>query len=240
MPEIADRVEHYPGERPIFDLYGIDDEIQRALERKVPLKSGGHLVIDPTEAMTTIDVNTGGFVGHRNLEETVFKTNLEAALTIARQLRLRNVGGIIIIDFIDMEDEEHRRQVLRTLERQLERDYAKTNIIGITELGLVQMTRKRTRESLAQVLCEPCSTCQGRGQVRSAETICYEIFREILREARAFQADGYMVLASQSVVDRLLDEESANVADLESFIGHPVRFQVETMYSQEQYDVVLL
>ena len=240
MPEIADRVEHYPGERPIFDLYGIDDEIQKALERKVPLKSGGHLVIDPTEAMTTIDVNTGGFVGHRNLEETVFKTNLEAALTIARQLRLRNVGGIIIIDFIDMEDEEHRRQVLRTLERQLERDYAKTNIIGITELGLVQMTRKRTRESLAQVLCEPCSTCQGRGQVRSAETICYEIFREILREARAFQADGYMVLASQSVVDRLLDEESANVADLESFIGHPVRFQVETMYSQEQYDVVLL
>ena len=236
MPEIADRVEHYPGERPIFDLYGI----QKALERKVPLKSGGHLVIDPTEAMTTIDVNTGGFVGHRNLEETVFKTNLEAALTIARQLRLRNVGGIIIIDFIDMEDEEHRRQVLRTLERQLERDYAKTNIIGITELGLVQMTRKRTRESLAQVLCEPCSTCQGRGQVRSAETICYEIFREILREARTFQADGYMVLASQSVVDRLLDEESANVADLESFIGHPVRFQVETMYSQEQYDVVLL
>lgn len=240
MPEIADRVEHYPGERPIFDLYGIEDEIQKALERRVPLKSGGHVVIDPTEAMTTIDVNTGAFVGHRNLEETVFKTNLEAALTIARQLRLRNVGGIIIIDFIDMEDEEHRRQVLRTLERQLERDYAKTNIIGITELGLVQMTRKRTRESLAQVLCEPCSTCQGRGQVRTAESICYEIFREILREARAFQADGYMVLASQSVVDRLLDEESGNVADLESFIGHPIRFQVESMYSQEQYDVVLL
>lgn len=240
MPEIADRIEHYPGERPIFDLYGIEDEIQRALERRVPLKSGGHLVIDPTEAMTTVDVNTGGFVGHRNLEETVFKTNLEAALTIARQLRLRNVGGIIIIDFIDMEDEEHRRQVLRTLERQLERDYAKTNIIGITELGLVQMTRKRTRESLAQVLCEPCSTCQGRGEMRTAETICYEIFREIIREARAFEADGYMVLASQSVVDRLLDEESANVADLESFIGHPIRFQVESMYTQEQYDVVLL
>ncbi|HZJ95319.1 MAG TPA: ribonuclease G [Thiopseudomonas sp.] len=240
MPEIADRIEHYPGERPIFDLYGIEDEIQRALERRVPLKSGGHLVIDPTEAMTTVDVNTGGFVGHRNLEETVFKTNLEAALTIARQLRLRNVGGIIIIDFIDMEDEEHRRQVLRTLERQLERDNAKTNIIGITELGLVQMTRKRTRESLAQVLCEPCATCQGRGEMRTAETICYEIFREIIREARAFEADGYMVLASQSVVDRLLDEESANVADLESFIGHPIRFQVESMYTQEQYDVVLL
>lgn len=240
MPEIREQLEHYPGERPIFDLYGIEDELQKALERKVPLKSGGYLVVDPTEAMTTIDVNTGAFVGHRNLEETIFKTNLEAALAIARQLRLRNLGGIIIIDFIDMADEEHQRQVLRTLERQLERDHAKSNIIGITELGLVQMTRKRTRESLSQILCEPCSTCQGRGLLRTAETICYEIFREILREARAFQAEAYMVLASQSVIDRLLDEESGNVADLETFIERPIKFQVETMYSQEQYDVVLL
>jgi ribonuclease G len=178
MPEIADRLEHYPGERPIFDLYGVEDEIQRALERKVPLKSGGYLVVDPAEAMTTIDVNTGAFVGHRNLEETIFKTNLEAATAIARQLRLRNIGGIIIIDFIDMEDEEHQRQVLRTLEKQLERDHAKTNIIGITELGLVQMTRKRTRESLEQVLCEPCSL-PGARQAEDPETICYEIFREI-------------------------------------------------------------
>ncbi|MDO9322261.1 MAG: ribonuclease G, partial [Pseudomonas sp.] len=165
MPEIAGRLEHYPGERPIFDLYGVEDEVQKALERKVPLKSGGYLIIDPAEAMSTIDVNTGAFVGHRNLEETIFKTNLEAAITIARQLRLRNLGGIIIIDFIDMEDEEHQRQVLRTLEKQLERDHAKTNMLGITELGLVQMTRKRTRESLEQVLCEPCSSCQGRGKL---------------------------------------------------------------------------
>ncbi|MFF7061016.1 ribonuclease G [Pseudomonas sp. NPDC008258] len=240
MPEIADRLEHYPGERPIFDLYGVEDEIQRALERKVPLKSGGYLVVDPAEAMTTIDVNTGAFVGHRNLEETIFKTNLEAATAIARQLRLRNIGGIIIIDFIDMEDEEHQRQVLRTLEKQLERDHAKTNIIGITELGLVQMTRKRTRESLEQVLCEPCLACQGRGKLKTPETICYEIFREILREARAYQAEGYRVLANQKVVDRLLDEESGNVAELEAFIGRTIRFQVESMYSQEQYDVVLL
>lgn len=190
MPEISDRLEHYPGERPIFDLYGVEDEIQKALERKVLLKSGGYLIVDPTEAMTTIDVNTGAFVGHRNLEETIFKTNLEAATAIARQLRLRNLGGIIIIDFIDMEDEEHRRQVLRTLEKQLERDHAKTNIIGITELGLVQMTRKRTRESLVQILCEPCPCCQGRGMLKTAETTCYEIFREILREARAYQADS--------------------------------------------------
>ncbi|WBJ57068.1 ribonuclease G [Pseudomonas aeruginosa] len=236
MPEISDRLEHYPGERPIFDLYGVEDEIQKALERKVLLKSGGYLIVDPTEAMTTIDVNTGAFVGHRNLEETIFKTNLEAATAIARQLRLRNLGGIIIIDFIDMEDEEHRR----TLEKQLERDHAKTNIIGITELGLVQMTRKRTRESLVQILCEPCPCCQGRGMLKTAETTCYEIFREILREARAYQADSYLVLANQKVVDRLLDEESGNVADLEAFIGRTIKFQVEAMYSQEQYDVVLL
>jgi ribonuclease G len=240
MPEISDRLEHYPGERPIFDLYGVEDEIQKALERKVPLKSGGYLVVDPAEAMSTIDVNTGAFVGHRTLEETIFKTNLEAAISIARQLRLRNLAGIIIIDFIDMQDEEHQRQVLRTLERQLERDHAKTNIIGITELGLVQMTRKRTRESLEQILCEPCVSCQGRGKLRTPETICYEIFREILREARAYQAGAYRVLANQRVVDRLLDEESGNVADLEAFIGRTIQFQVEAMYSQEQYDVVLL
>ncbi len=240
MPGSETKLEHYPGERPIFDLYGVEDEIQKALERRVMLKSGGHLVIDQTEAMTTIDVNTGAFVGHRNLEETIFKTNLEAATAIARQLRLRNLGGIIIIDFIDMEDEEHQRQVLRTLEKQLERDHAKTNIIGITELGLVQMTRKRTRESLEQVLCAPCSSCQGRGIQKTPESICYEIFREILREARAYQADEYMVLASQSVIDRLLDEESGNVADLELFIERPIKFQVETMYTQEQYDVVLM
>ncbi|UAW97889.1 ribonuclease G [Halopseudomonas nanhaiensis] len=238
MPGCEDRLEHYPGERPIFDLYGVEDEIQKAMERKVILKSGGHLVIDQTEAMTTIDVNTGAFVGHRNLEETIFKTNLEAATAIARQLRLRNLGGIIIIDFIDMEDAEHQRQVLRTLEKQLERDHAKTNIIGITELGLVQMTRKRTRESLEQILCEPCPCCSGRGIQKTAESVCYEIFREILREARAYQAEAYMVLASQAVVDRLLDEESGNVADLEVFIERPIRFQVETMYTQEQYDVV--
>ena len=240
MPEVADRLEHYPGERPIFDLYGVEDEIQKALERKVLLKSGGYLIIDPTEAMTTVDVNTGGFVGHRTLEETIFKINLEAATAIARQMRLRNLGGIIIIDFIDMEDEEHQRQVLRTLEKQLERDHAKTNIIGITELGLVQMTRKRTRESLTQVLCESCPSCQGRGLQKTAETICYEIFREILREARAYQAEGYRVLANQAVIDRLLDEESGNVADLEAFIGRPIKFQVESTYSQEHYDVVLL
>ncbi|WP_028302188.1 ribonuclease G [Oceanospirillum beijerinckii] len=240
VPSLEPRVEYYPGERPIFDLYGVEDEIQKALGRKVQLKSGGYLVVDQTEAMTTIDVNTGAFVGHRNLEETIFKTNLEAATAIVRQLRLRNLGGIIIIDFIDMEDAEHQRQVLRLLEKNLERDHAKTKLTGVTELGLVQMTRKRTRESLEQVMCEPCPTCEARGTIKTPETVCYEIFREILREERAYGSKTYLVLASQPVVDRLLDEESASVADLELFINKTIKFQVETMYSQEQFDVVLL
>lgn len=240
MPAAVGRIEHYSGERPIFDLYSVEDEIQKALARKVQLKSGGYLVIDPTEAMTTIDVNTGGYVGHRNLEETIFKTNLEAATAIARQLRLRNLGGIIIIDFIDMVDTEHQRQVLRMLEKSLERDHAKTKCTGVTELGLVQLTRKRTRESLEQTLCEPCPSCQGRGTLKTPESVCYEIFREILREERAYNAETYAVLASQAVVDRLLDEESAAVADLEEFIGKTIRFQVESHYSQEQYDIVLM
>ena len=240
IPDLEPLIEHYPGERPIFDLYGVETEIQKALAREVQLKSGGHIVIDQTEAMTTIDVNTGAFVGHRNLEETIFKTNLEAAQTIARQLRLRNLGGIIIIDFIDMEDEEHKRQVLRIFEKMLERDRSKTKITQVSELGLVEMTRKRTRESLERVLCEACPMCSGRSVIKTAETVCYEVFRDILRQARVYEADSFLVIASQNVVDRLLDEESANVADLEEFIGKTIRFQVEQLYTPEQFDVVLL
>ena len=240
IPEIATRVEHYPGERPIFDLYGVEDEIQKALDRKVHLKSGGYLIIDQTEAMTTVDVNTGAFVGHRNLEETIFKTNLEATQAIARQLRLRNLGGIIIIDFIDMIDEEHKRQVLRSLNKNLERDRAKSHITEVSALGLVEMTRKRTRESLERVLCQPCPVCTGRGTLKTPETVCFEIFREILREARQFDAQKYLVLAAQEVVDILLDEESASVAELEEFIGKPIKLQVETLYTQEQFDVVMM
>lgn len=237
-PELVKLIEHYPGERPLFYLYSVEDEIQRALERKVQLKSGGYLVIDQTEAMTTVDVNTGAFVGHRNLEETIFKTNMEAATAIARQLRLRNLGGIIILDFIDMAEKEHQRQVLRILEKSLEKDRAKTTVLGTSDLGLVEMTRKRTSESLEHMLCEPCSICNGSGTIKSAETVCYEILREILREARAFECEKLLVLASPLVIDRLLDEDSANVADLEEFIGRPIQFRVENMYSQEQYDII--
>jgi ribonuclease G len=240
MPELAERIEHYPGERPIFDLFGVEDEIQRALARSVPLKSGGHLVIDQTEAMTTVDVNTGAFLGHRNLEETVYRTNLEAAQAVARQLRLRNLGGIIIIDFIDMVDAEHRRQVLRTLEKSLLRDHAKTTVYEFSPLGLVEMTRKRTTESLERQLCEPCPGCAGRGTIKTAETVCYEIFREITRAVRQFEAQKLLVLASPKVVAKILDEESAAVAELEEFIGKSIRLQADEQYGQEQYDVVLL
>ena len=240
IPEVAYRIEYYPGERPIFDLYGVEDEIQKALTSKVLLKSGGYLVIDQTEAMTTIDVNTGAYVGRKNLEDTLFKTNLEAAQTIARQLRLRNLGGMIIIDFIDMEDLDHRRAVLRALEKALAHDRTKVYMTDMSALGLVELTRKRTRESLEHVLCHPCSVCQGRGTLKTPQTICYEIFREILREARQYGADEYVVVASQAVIDLLLEEEADSIAQLQGFIGRPIQLKVEPQYQQEQYDVVLL
>ena len=240
MPQGAPGIELYAGPRPIFDLNGIEEEIAKALDRKVSLKSGGHLVIDQTEAMTTIDVNTGAYVGHRNLEETIFRTNLEAAVSIARQLRLRNLGGIIIIDFIDMRDEPHRRAVLSALERALSGDRAQTHIVSLSPLGLVEMTRKRTRESLEHLLCTPCPSCEGRGFVRTPETVCNEIFREIVRQSRQFASRELLILAHQDVVDRLLDEESATLGELEAQVGRPIRLQVEALYGVDQYDVVLV
>ena len=236
----SDRLQHYSAERPLFDLHAIEEEIEKALARRVDLKSGGYLIIDQTEALTTIDVNTGAYVGARNFDDTIFKTNLEAAQTIARQLRLRNLGGIIIIDFIDMENGEHRDAVLAELKKALIRDSTRTSVSGFSSLGLVEMTRKRTRESLAHILCEPCPTCQGRGQIKTARTVCYDILREILREARQFDAREYRILASQGVIDLFLDEESQSLAQLGDFIGKPISLQVETAYSQEQFDIILL
>jgi ribonuclease G len=240
VPELSTRLEHYAGERPLFDLYGVEDEIQKALERRVSLKSGGYLIFDQTEAMTTIDVNTGAFVGGRNLEETIFKTNLEAAQAIARQLRIRNLGGIIIIDFIDMRDPEHRDQVLQSLQRSLEKDHAKSAISQVSSLGLVEMTRKRTRESLEHILCEPCPACTGRGVLKTPETVCLDIFREIIREVRQYNVQELLVLASNDVVARLVDEESDTLSELEAFTGVKIKFRAEAQYNQEQYDVVLL
>jgi len=234
------RLELYAGTRPLFDLYNVEEEIERALSRRVDLKSGGYLIIDQTEALTTVDVNTGGFVGGRNFDDTIFKTNLEAAQVTARQLRLRNLGGIIICDFIDMESAEHRNAVLDEFKKALASDRTRITVNGFSSLGLVEMTRKRTRESLAHVLCESCPTCQGRGEVKTAQTVCYEILREIVREARQYSAREYRILASQQVIDLFLDEESQSLAQTSDFIGKPVSLQVETLYNQEQYDVILM
>src|SRR3954447_6773692 len=239
-PALVDRIEHYAGERPLFDLHGVEDEIEKALARRVDLKSGGYLIIDQTEALTTVDVNTGGVVGGRSFDDTIFKTNLEAAQVIARQLRLRNLGGIIIIDFIDMDSEEHRNAVLNEFRKALSRDRTRMTVNGFTQLGLVEMTRKRTRESLAHVLCEPCPVCEGRGELKTAQTICYEILREILRAHRQFNAKEYRILAAQKVIDLFLEEESASLTQLGDFIEKPISMQVESAYTQEQYDVILL
>ncbi|CAM4113202.1 ribonuclease G [Pseudoalteromonas byunsanensis] len=240
VPLLGKALEYYPGERPIFDLFDVETEIQKALHRKVELKSGGYLIIDQTEAMTTVDVNTGAFVGHRNLEETIFNTNVEATSAIARQLRLRNLGGIIIIDFIDMVSDEHKRRVLHSLETALAKDRAKANINGLSALGLVEMTRKRTRESLEHILCDVCPACSGRGSLKTVETVCYEILREIVRVNRAYDADKFMVYASPAVSEALINDEYHNLAELELFIGKQVSIQTESLYSQEQFDVVMM
>ena len=240
MPAAAGKLQHYKGERPIFDLFGVDDEIIRALGRRVDLKSGGYLIVDQTEALTTIDVNTGAYVGARNFDDTIFKTNLEAAGAIARQLRLRNLGGIIIADFIDMLREEHREAVLQEFRKQLARDRVKTMVSGFSPLGLVEMTRKRTRESLAHILCEPCEMCQGKGIVKTARSVAYDILREILREARQFSPKEFRVVASPVVIEILLDEESQHLAGLSDFIGKPISLHREAGMGQEQYDIVLM
>ena len=239
-PSVLAKLMHYTGERPLFDLYGVEEEIERALGRRVDLKSGGYLIIDQTEAMTTIDVNTGSYVTGRNFDDTIFKTNLEAAHAIARQLRLRNLGGIIILDFIDMESHEHRNAVLAELHKALSRDRTKVSVSSFSQLGLVEMTRKRTRESLAHILCEVCPACGGKGQVKTARTVCYEILRELLREAKQFNPREFRILASQVVVDMFLEEESQHLAMLGDFIGKPISLQVETLYHQEQYDIILM
>ncbi|MEN1727283.1 MAG: ribonuclease G [Pseudomonadota bacterium] len=240
FPEWADRIEHYRADSPLFDLYGVEDEIERALSRIAPLKSGGHLAIDQTEAMTTVDVNTGAYVGFRNLEETIYKTNLEAAQAIARQLRLRNLGGIIIIDFIDMHDPEHKRQVLRTLQRALTRDNARSTVSDISPLGLVEMTRKRTTESLERRLCEPCQVCEGLGRVKSVDTVCAEIFREVMRAVRQFETGQLRVMATPEVVHRMMEDHRGAIAELTEQLGTSIQFQPEEQYGQEQFDVVLL
>ena len=241
MPELSEKLMLYTGSQPIFDIYGVERGIQNALEKRVNLKSGGYLIIEQTEAMTTIDINTGAFVGHRNLDETIFNTNIEATKAIAQQLQLRNLGGIIIIDFIDMQTDEHRSRVIESLEEALSKDRVKTNVNGFTQLGLVEMTRKRTRESLEHVLCDECPTCQGRGRVKTVETVCYEIMREIIRVNHLFSSEQFVVYASPAVADYLIKEESHGLLpEIEMFISKQVQVKTEQYYNQEQFDVVVM
>lgn len=239
MPATTEKLKLFEGDRAIFDYYMIEEELEKAMQRHVALKSGGYIVLDQTEALTTIDVNTGGYIGARNFEETVFKTNLEAADAIARQLRLRNLGGVIIIDFIDMESQEHRDAVMEELKKQLARDRVKTVVNDFSPLGLLEMTRKRTRESLSHIMCEACPTCNRRGEVKTARTVCYEILREVLRESKQFNPKEFRIIASPKVIETFLDEESQHLAELCDLIGKRVTLLAENAMTQEEYDIVL-
>jgi len=239
MPEVAKRLYYYPGDRPIFDVYGVEEEIDRALERRVALRSGGHIVIDQTEALVAIDVNSGSFVASRNMEETGFKTNLEAVREIVHQLRLRNLGGIIVVDFIDMQEEENKAKLIEVLEEALKRDKSKTHVVQFSSLGLVEMTRKRTRDSLGRTLQASCGRCGGNGHVKSLTTICYQLFREIVSEARAYPCEKLTVIAHPSLIDLLLGEEGEDVAALEHFLKKEISFQSDAKLTPENYEIAL-
>ncbi|WP_394262143.1 ribonuclease G [Moraxella boevrei] len=240
VPQISPKLQLHQGEAGLFDLYRVEIELKNALNRRVDLQSGGYLIIDQTEAMTTIDVNTGSFVNGRSQEETIYKTNLEATHAIARQLRLRNLGGIIILDFIDMAEQAHRDDVLESLKQQLKNDYAKTSLSEFSSLGLIEMTRKRTRESLQQQLCEPCLSCGGKGFVKSSETVCLEIFRELMRFARSYNTPKkFTVVANSTIIDLLETSEADTVAELAYLLGRKIDLASDNRYSQEQYDILL-
>ncbi len=237
--KLLDKIELYEGTDLIFDSYGIEVDLSRALGRKVWLKSGGYIVIDQTEAMTVIDVNTGKFVGKEELEDTIFKTNLEAVKEIAYQIRLRNLGGIIIVDFIDMERPENRERVFNAFVEAMKKDRAKNTISHISELGLIQMTRKRVRESLGRTLCEPCPYCEGKGFVKSPKTLCYEIFRKIKKIARS-GGERIVVTAHPSVAELLSDEERAGLEMIEHLYNVKVTVRENRNLHQENYEVSVL
>lgn len=238
VPHLVDNIEYHSGAQPIFDIYSIETQLQKALHRKVFLKSGGHLIFDQTEAMTTIDVNTGSFLGHNSQAETIFKTNIEAIQVIAHQVRLRNLGGIIIIDFIDMSDPKHKTEVLRLLTEALSKDSVKTEVSELSSLGLVQLTRKRTRESLERILCVSCPICQQRGTIKSLETMHYEILRELQQTARHFSWPGFLIVAAPPLIDYLCGGPVNRLQEIELELGRPVKLQVESTYSQEHYDIL--
>lgn len=239
MPKYKQNIIFYEEKKPLFDLYDIDLEISRAVERKVWLKSGGYIVIDEAEALVVIDVNTGKYVGKKDLEDTILKTNLEAVKEVAHQLRVRNAGGIIIVDFIDMEKEVHRELVLKALTEELKKDRSRTNVMSMSELGLVEMTRKRTRPSIVKTLCEPCTYCEGKGYIKRKNTIANEIFRDIEREVGLVEnkKKSLIVHCHGSIVDWIYQEESETLEYLEKKFGHSVAFKIEPSYHLEQYEI---
>ena len=239
-PSVLDKLKLAPIERPLFDAYKVEDEINAALAQRIDLKSGGYLIIEQTEAMSTIDVNTGSYVSGRNFPDTILKTNLEAAREIVHQLRLRNLGGMIILDFIDMHDETHAEKVMQMLQAEFAHDRTRVAIHPFSPLGLIEITRKRTRESLSQLLCEPCPMCQGRGMVKTTRTVCYQILQEIRREACQFNATAFRVVAHPDVIDMLLDEVAPHFALLSNQIGKSISLQAQSMFFQEQYDIILM
>ncbi len=237
IPQLSSKVHHYQSEIPLFDAYGVEVEICRALEKKVWLRSGGYIVIETTEALTAIDVNTGRYVGKKDLEETLFKTNMEAVKEIAYQLRLRNIGGIIIIDFIDMEDESHREKVFLSMQEAVKKDKSRINILKLSEFGLVQMTRKRNRDNLTRMLCEPCPHCTGKGIVRSRRSVCHEIFRLVSRLAAEKKESNVILNVEPDVADMILKEESLTVVGLERETGKRFIIKPHSDLHNKKYEI---
>ncbi len=237
MPGLKDSVELYEGGEPLFDAYNLEGDISRALKRKVWLKSGGYIIIEQTEALVAIDVNTGRYVGKHNLEETILKTNLEAVKEIAYQIRLRDIGGIIIIDFIDMEKKSNQEKVYNALKEAVKKDRSKTHILPMSELGLMQMTRKRVRRSLTRTLCEPCFYCEGEGYLISRQTICYNIYREVIREAQDFRGLKLTLRVNPEIAELLHDEESQIISALERHIGGKIEIYPTADYHMEEFDI---
>ncbi len=240
LPVFKNQIIFYQDQRPLFDLYGIELEISRSMERKVWLKSGGYIVIDEAEALTVVDVNTGRYVGKKDFEDTILKTNLEAVKEIAHQLRIRNCGGIIIIDFIDMEKELHREKVLEAINEELNRDPVRTNVIGMSDLGLVEMTRKRIRPSLIKSFCESCTYCDGKGYIKRKSTIANEIFRELERDTKIKNPEYSPVVHCHSeVVDWIYEEETETVELLEARLGRSIAFLTKPEFHIEQYEIIV-
>lgn len=242
IPELKVFIEYFDSERPIFDMYNIEEQLQKSLQRKIHLKSGGHIIFDQTEAMTTIDVNTGSYLGKGfNNEETIYSTNLEAVDVIAHQIKLRNLGGIIIIDFIDMVNSQYKTHLIEGLNKAMATDSVRTEISELSSLGLVQMTRKRTRESLEHILCVSCPLCHRRGSIKSLKTVCYDIFRELKRVAYTFSFwHGFLIIAAENVINYMINEEVNLLKEVEADLKKPLAWRIEKSFSQEQYNILPL